>query len=528
MKLFDKSKIKNQFLLKHGAYTAVIIAVVLVAVIAVNLLSTVIADRFPTSIDLSASDSNSISAENREYIKDVEKKINIVVCASEEGFVGQYMQAYALQNYQTQVTPEFLTQTQNLLALYPRYNDKITVSYSDPDKASFNSVQQIVPNTTLYYGDILVYCTFKGEDGEETQNARVITFGDMYELGDDTGGASYGYGYYSIASSKVETAVTSAIYSAQSEKSNTVALLSGHSKQDAFDGIWANLTLNNYNVVEVKDTILTEKAIPADADIIAIAAPKKDFTADEIKVLEKFLDNGGERGKNLMVFCDGTKTGYTNLYTFLKDWGAELEEGKLVYETDESNMLYYPTYTWLANAKSDFTASINKQTYSYIAGDMVPMKTAYTTLGNRVATALVSTSDSVVAAPMDIDITSWEPSKDYKKQSFAAVIYTHDTVYEENGGKSSGVLVCSSVDFISKDWNSYNDVGNNKSIISLLNNVCGRDTTEIYFDQKTVDNRTFLAPSVATVKVVRWIFVIILPIATLAAGIFIWIRRSRR
>ncbi len=532
MKLFKSkngekiAKIKNQFLLKHGAYTAALIAIVLVAVVALNVLAVVIAQRFPTDIDLSATGENSISKENIEYIRDIEKDVTIVVCASEDGFVGQYMQAYALQNYYTNADPSFFSQTAKLLSLYNRYNDRITVRYADPDKASFNSVQQIVPENTLYYGDILVYCTFKDSSGKEQTNARVINFDDMYELYDE-GGASYGMGYYVIASSKVETAVTSAIYSATSEKTNTIALLSGHSKDKAFDAIWANLSLNNYNIVEVKDTILTK--IPEEADIVALVAPKKDLAASEIAVLEAFLENGGEKGKNLMVFCDGAKTGYENLYAFLAEWGAEIEEGKIVYETNESNQTFYsPTMPFLKNNKSDYTDSINNQDYMFAASDIVPMRMAYTTFGNRVANKLISTYDSAVAAPMDAD-EGWEPSKDIKEESFAVAIYTHDTVYDADlGAKSSGVYVCASANFIAADWASYTDVGNMNSVISLLNNVCGRDTTEIAFQQKTVEQNTFLAPSKSTVGTVRLIFVILMPIAIMASGIFVWIRRSRR
>ncbi len=520
-------KIKNQFLLKHGAYTAALIAIVLVAVVAVNVLSVVISERFPTDIDLSSTGENSISKENIEYIRDVEKDVTVVVCASESGFTGEYMRAYALQNYATDANPSFFVQTAKLLSLYTRYNDKIVIRYADPDKASFNTIQQIVPETTLYYGDILVYCKFKDAEGKEVTNARVINFDDMYELVDSSGAAAYGMGYYTIATSKVETAVTSAIYAATSDKSNTVALLSGHSKDKAFDAIWGNLSLNNYNVVEVKDSILTK--IPEEADIVALVAPKKDLAPAEIDVLEKFLENGGEKGKNLMVFCDGTKTGYPNLYDFLAEWGAEIEEGKLVYETNSSNQtLYSPTTPFLKNEKTDYTNSINNQGYMFAVSDAVPMRKAYTTFGNRVANVLISTYDSAVAAPMDAD-KEWEPAKDQKEESFAVAIYTHDTIYDADfGAKTSGVFVCSSVDFISSEWTVYTDVGNMNSVISWLDNACGRDTSAISFDQKVVEMNTFLSPSLAEVGRMRTIFVVLLPLVIMGSGIFVWIRRSRR
>ncbi|MBQ8549824.1 MAG: GldG family protein [Clostridia bacterium] len=520
------NKIKNQFLLKHGAYNAALIAIVLAIIVGVNVLATVLAERFPTDIDLSVTKANSISEENAEYIEGIDKKINIVVCATESGYVGNVMATYAQEVYQTQADTDFFKQTQLLLDQYHRYNNKITIEYVDPDTAAFSKVSAIVPDTSLYYGDILVYCTFKNAEGKEITNARVISFTDMYTLEDPNGYAAYG-GFYNIASSNLETALTSAIYSATSEKSNTLALLSGHSKEGAFATMLSTLELNNYEVVEVKDAILKE--IPKEADIIALVAPQKDLAASEIEVIEKFLENGGEKGKNLLVFCDGTKTGFPNLYAFLAEWGAELQDGKIVYETDDAYQNYFgPTTAFLTNKKTDYTATINGDNSMYVASNITPMQAAYTTFGNRVANVLFTTADTSVAAPM-AEIANWTPSSTDKKESFAFAIYTHDTVYEADlGAKSSGVYVCASANFLSADWKQFNDVGNVNSVLAVINEACGRDASDIFFDQKIVENHAFSPPSLSAVKFVRVLFVFVLPILIMGAGIFVWLRRSRR
>lgn len=533
MKFFNKSegaeKVKNQFLLKRGAYTAALIAIVLAAVVALNVFSTVIARRFPTNIDLSATGTATLSKDNIKYIEDVKQEVNVVVCATKDGYISQEMAEKCRQNYYLAISDgTYLEQTQRLLEQYTKYNKNIKVTYSDPDAASFNSVQKIVENTTLYYGDVLVYCTRTNDKGEQTTNARIVRVTDMYESVQDYNYMDYAGNVYSvITGSNVETAITSAIYGALSEKSNTVALLSGIGGEKAFDGLWANLTLNNYDVVEVTDKILT--SIPKEADIVALAAPTRDLSAVEIDILEKFLDNGGEKGKNLMVFCDGTKSGYPNLYAFLAEWGANVLEEKLVYETDSSFYYYVPTCPLLLNLKSDYTDFINKDELLFVSTNIVPMEQAFETKGNRVSNVLFATTETTVAAPMDIDVYKWAPSASDEKKSYAVAIYTHDTVYDGDlGAKSSGVFVCSSADFIAEDWNAVPSVGNVKSVVSVLNNLCGRDTTEIYFNLKVAASTKITPPTAAAEKMYRIVFVVLLPIAVMAAGIFVWIRRSRR
>ena len=243
-------KLRSELLLKHGSYSAALIAIVLVAVVVVNIIATAVAVRFPTDIDLTTTGENTISEENVDYIKGVEGEVNIVVCATEEGYTDGYLDSYAAQVYMAQdSTGLYYDQTVKLLKMYEKYNKNIKLSFQDPDAASFATVQSIVPDTTLKYGDILVYSNKTGGDGKVAVNARVVGYKDIYNLSDESGYAAYGYGSYTVSGSNVETAVTSAIYSVTSEEAKVIALLTGHGTVGAFDTISATLKLNNFETV---------------------------------------------------------------------------------------------------------------------------------------------------------------------------------------------------------------------------------------------------------------------------------------
>lgn len=522
-------KLRSELLLKHGSYNAALIAIVLVAVVVVNIIATALVARFPLEVDLTSTGENTVSEENVDYIKNVDNEVSIVVCATEDGYTGGYLSSFAYSTYMAQdSTGLYYSQTVKLLKLYEKYNSKIKLSFQDPDAASFSTVQEIVPDTTLKYGDILIYSNVKGEDGNTVTNARVVGYKDIYELTDSTGYAAYGYGTYTVSGSNVETAVTSAIYSVTSEDAKKIALIMGHGTTGAFDTFASNLKLNNYETVEVTEGILT--AIPEEADVVAIVAPQTDFAASEIEILEKFLENGGKRGKNMMIFLNSKNNSLPNLYAFLAEWGAEVESEKMLYETNSSNYLSGdPTAMGFQNTKSDFTTSVNAESKIYISTGNVAMKAAYETYGKRTATVLMSSYDTVVAAPISVEVGKWTPDSSYKGAEYAAAIYTSDTIYDDDQNEyTSGMLIFSSSDFISSSWQAYDSVGNTAFALSALNSVSGKDDTGISFVQKTVTSLTFTQPSEASVTAFRVLFVILLPVAFIAVGVVVWYRRKNR
>ena len=113
------AKLKSVLRLKHGAYNSALVAIVLVAAVVINVLATAAVSRFPLEIDLSTTGQNTISDNNLDYIKKIDKEVNVVLCATEEGYVGGYMESYANSTYLAQdSTGKYYKQTLNLLKLY--------------------------------------------------------------------------------------------------------------------------------------------------------------------------------------------------------------------------------------------------------------------------------------------------------------------------------------------------------------------------------------------------------------------------
>lgn len=521
-------KISSAFALRHGTYAIVFTAIIVAAFIIVNILATALTQRFPLNIDLTANNDFSVSSKNIEYIQSVSRPVTITVCST-EGNYATYMATYASNYYNASDSTggKYYAQTMTLLDEYTKHNSNIKVVYADPQSPEFADIQaRVGASAALSYGSLLVESTFD-LDGEEIYRSKVLSFDNLYTVEDTTGGyAAYLGQGYAVSGSNVESAVTSAIYSVTSDKTTEVGYVSARMESGVLDNLNSYLSDNNYNVTAI-DNLLTFD-INSSIEILVIAAPTADYSADELSKLDAFLDNDGNRGKTLVFFGSANSPELPNLYAFLSEWGIDYSTGT-VYETNSANYLQTPATIGMQNKNSDYTAAVNNINRMYIATGNLPMRIGFESQGNRTTTELIATSDTVVRRPAGAD-ESWSADNEIKTQYSGAVL-SCDKLYNENRTeKNSYVLAFSSADFISSNWSQYTGtVGNMEILLSTLNNLSGRDADEITFTTKTIEVSSFSDQVTALdANIILTIFVGIIPIGLVAAGIIIWIRRRNR
>ena len=184
-----------------------------------------LSERFHLTFALSSDKINSASEENIEYIKGVKEKVTISLLSNEDDYAS-YMDYYAQNLFMAQdSTGEFYNQTIRLLNQYADYNENITLRFVDPQEPEFAEVQSKYASEDFVYGDILVETTFKGENNADITRHKVLSYSDIYNLSDESGMAGYGYGYYTVSGSNLETVLTSAIASVTSTETKTLAYL---------------------------------------------------------------------------------------------------------------------------------------------------------------------------------------------------------------------------------------------------------------------------------------------------------------
>ena len=155
------TKIKNPKIMKRSIFTIVFAVVLVAVIIAANIFATTLARKAPTTVDLTADESNSLTPENIDFIKSVDKPVEIVICATREGYTGSEMTNYVYSVYYVQenATPDnYFNQTITLLETYPKYNENIKITYVDPQSPKFKELESNY-EVDIAYGDILVRCT---------------------------------------------------------------------------------------------------------------------------------------------------------------------------------------------------------------------------------------------------------------------------------------------------------------------------------------------------------------------------------
>jgi ABC-type uncharacterized transport system involved in gliding motility auxiliary subunit len=134
-----------------------------------------------------------------------------------------------------------------------------------------------------------------------------------------------------------ETNLTPAVASLLRDRKANAYMVQGHSEapinggQGNIDGAITELKKRDFNVNVLN--LLEQKQIPADANVLVIAGPKRVYLDGEVKLLQEYL----KQGKALMLMLDpAVKTGLDPL---LKDWGITFDNRVVVDASGSGQLL---------------------------------------------------------------------------------------------------------------------------------------------------------------------------------------------
>ena len=321
---------------RYGSMATAITAVVAVLVVVLNVVVSLLADRFPINIDLTQNKLFSLSDNSVEIAKSINKDVQVIVFGSEDLYKNPNMGS---DYYQVEALYKEIYKG---LRQYTSYSGgKVTVKYED-----LNLNPQLATQYNKYEvtsGDILLLC------GDRYQKA---SFNDMYEISGD------GYTQAQTVSSKVEVTLASRIKNVMRDTVQVVTAFVGHEEDE--DTVSALKSIYEANGYEFKELNLASSE-EIDANTVAglIVGPTKDFTAEEIERLQKWLDNDGKLDRNLMVFAD-FQAECKNLYEFLNvEYGLEVTDNLIMETSLTRTFRYSGYYPYADTADTDFTKDLS-------------------------------------------------------------------------------------------------------------------------------------------------------------------------
>lgn len=344
MKLFKKAdkeqkakRVRNLRRLRYGTTSTVVTAAVIAAVILLNVIVGVVADKFPVTLDLSSDKVFTLTEDSVKIAAGIQNEMEIVVFSAESEFENPTFGAGSgIPEYDTTIK-EFY----NALKQYKSHsNDKLTYTFIDPNQepakyAAYSKYE-------VQNGSILFLCG---------DRYKTCTMEDLYAL--DTSDY-YNSGNYTFES-KVEKVLASNIHNLQSGNEQIVQVLVGH-EEDTYtiQGLKELYELNGYAFEEL--TISGSAAFNKDATVALIPAPSKDYSAADIKKVQEWVYNDGNYGRHLLVYVSATAD-CPNLYEFLDvEYDIQVTD-ELILETDFNRLQNYNVAYPMADIPdTDYTA----------------------------------------------------------------------------------------------------------------------------------------------------------------------------
>lgn len=480
-----KFKLSTLRKIKYGSLATVITVSFLLVIVLLNVFVQLASQRMPLSMDLSSEKAYGISKQSVEYLRTVEDPVTITVLVDKmllENAGGYYLQA------------------KEIIDQYPKHSSKIEVQYLDP-VVNPGFVAQY-PDLALKELDILVTC---GEKQAKTSLASLFTVV-----------ASQSTGEQYIKSSCAEQEMTSAILRVTTKVEEKIVLLTG--QDEMYTNAFTNLLTSAGYIVE-ETNLLTEE-LDSDAKIVCLLAPRRDLDENLLKKLDDYLMNNGEYGRTLIFAPHPSADSLPNLEAYLAQWGIAIGRD-IVVESEPSRFANNLPYICLVDyATNEFKDKLTTAApYMSILGRNI--WTRFESQSVYETDVLLKYGESAYAMPVNGDSEvkqEWDSVK-----VWPALIRSTYSAYSGTTRMESRILVFASASSFDTQALGSGSTSNKQYIMALFGNLTDRK------DTVTVPSVELKNPALGLTQEqyteYALLFTAVLPLVTLAAGMFVWFKR---
>ena len=462
---------ENRLALRGGGYSLVLTALLLALLLAVNVFVSALPVSL-TRFDISSSKLYSITSNTKVVANALTQDVTIywIVQAGQEDEV-----------------------LKNLLSKYDSLSDYIQVVKKNPDV--FPTFAQQYTDEAVQNNSLVVECG---------DRSRYIGYSDIYLQEPDL----YSYSYNT--SFDGEGAITSAIDYVVTEDLPRLYLLEGHGEEELPATFREQLEKDNIQIQSL--SLLTNDAVPEEADCVMIYAPQSDISTEEAELLAGYTKGGGK----LLVAAGPVEEGsLDNLYSLLSYYGVTAVEG-IVVEGDRQRYAFQSPYLLLPEmASSEITDPLMGENYYAI----LPIAQGLDTSGAAgTVTPLLTTSAASFSKPAGYDITTYEKEEGDIDGPFALGVMV-DT------GNDGQIVWFTSADFLGDLYNAYSSGANGDLAMNALSALIGQREA-IAIRSKSL-NYNYLTISASTASLLKTVLIGVFPLIYLGIGILVVLKRRR-
>jgi len=286
--------------LRFGGYATLLIVAALAVVIVINVL----VDQIPGKVDLTKNKIYSLSEETYKLLDSLKTDVTVTT-------IGK----------QGSEDPTVKT----ILGKYAAHSRHVRMQTLDPDMNPGWTRQYDTTGQGLGAGALVV------ASGKKFKTIGVY---DMYNYDTSNYDPTNPNSQPQLTSLSIELRVTSAIQYVSADKNVTAYVLNGHGEL-TLGALGMNNAVSNENYETKELNLLTEKAVPADANIVVVLAPKKDLAPEDADKLRAWLAGGGRMAVLMDVITPGNQM--PNLAGLLKTYGVEVQN-VVVVEGDQNKV----------------------------------------------------------------------------------------------------------------------------------------------------------------------------------------------
>lgn len=461
--------------IKIGAYSVTGILLAIALTVAINLGLNYVPEQY-SSFDLTENRLYALTDETKAFLSGLSEDVTIYVLA-EEG-AGDVDLSKTLERMEDQ-------------------SGHIRVKYVSPAKN---------PNFYQNYTDAQPSSNSLIVEGQK--RSTVVDYGDIYTYEMD-----YSTYSYQTTGYDGEGQTVSALAYVTTEDMPVFYIIGGHGELELEEKFLNTITKEN---VAYETLMLhTVDEIPEDAQGVILNAPTGDYTKADAEKIIAYLQKGG----NALIVSTMAEGEMTNFKSILDFYGISEVDGTIV-EQDRNFYYQNPYYLFPEIASTDVTASLaDGLVFAPFSKGL-----SYDDTSDEIHyTPLLTTSSSAFSKTEITDNSDFSKGANDVDGPFTVSLETEKSTED---GSTSHAFVVGGESLFTSLADEMAPGNNVKLFSSMISALADRESSvAIPVKSLSMPNLVFKAQ---TAYIAAVLCVIVIPLATLAAGLVIWLRRRRR
>ena len=482
----DKNPKKQGFFksrgFKYGSIATAVTALLIVVVIAANMVLSTLSDRYSWALDFTSTKMYDISDATKQVVNSLDKSVQIEVTVF----------------YNESKYPYYLSEP---IKRFANLSDNINVSYIDPEKnpASLNKYGK---EYSISSGAVVVSCG---------DRVRVFNVDDYLSQDSDTG-STYIY---------LEEKLAAGVLFVTKDAIPVVYFITGHG-EEGYSALMNTIANNGANVQEIN--LMTDKSgfDPASKAMV-ICNPTRDYSESEIRMIEDFLNNDNQLGRNIMYFSSTDAVSLPNLEKFIRTWGIEFNNDLVMDEKYCVGTTPYMVIPQITTEELMKTGTKQTTVTSPITPNARSLNLLFDENEGIITQKLITSfSDTSYSRDKTVVSNDWGKQDGDKDGPFTIGAMSMKYKYINNIQVQSYMLVCGSSDMLEESILTYS--GNGEYLMQLYKIMVDEQDDTILDAQKSSSSTVATLNKTQTLAMTVIVLVAI-PLICLLVGLIVYIRR---